>query len=279
LTVACILTLAALAVVRADDKPAGPEERILKLFVEELVPLTPGKGKFPASFDMGSPGDDAPANEKPIVKITFKKPFAMARYEVTQELYQTIIGDNPSRWKGKRNSVEEVSWNEANDFCTKLTIELRKRKLIGDNEVIRLPSEAEWEYACRAGTTTKWSFGDKEADLTEHAWYKDNSKGFDPPVGKKKPNAWGLYDMHGYVWEWCADAWSPTHEGVSADGSPRQGKDVKQRVVRSGSWADSADSSRSAFRAGQPANTRNDRIGFRCVKATEEANKDREKGQ
>jgi Sulfatase-modifying factor enzyme 1 len=303
LALACILTSATLAIALVAEKPAAPEERILKLFVDELVPLTPGKGKFPASFEMGSAGEDAPATEKPVVKVTFRRSvarsrseltpefglalaapapanrrsFAMSRHEVTQELYQTITGKNPSKWKGVRNSVEEVDWNEANDFCGKLTAELRKRKLIAEDEVIRLPSEAEWEYACRAGTTTKWAFGDKVADLTDYAWYKDNSKGFDPPVGKKKPNAWGLYDMHGYVWEWCADTWSPTHEGASADGTPRQGKDVKERVVRSGSWADSADDSRSAFRAGKPANTRNDRIGFRCVKAAEETSKDKEK--
>src|SRR5207248_9146766 len=106
-----------------------------------------------------------PDTEKPVVTITLKSPFAMAKYEVTQELYEAVAGKNPSKWKGPRNSVEMVSWDEANDFCRKATAELRKRKLIGADEVIRLPSEAEWEYACRAGTTTRYSFGDDAKDL------------------------------------------------------------------------------------------------------------------
>jgi formylglycine-generating enzyme required for sulfatase activity len=254
----------------AEAPDAGPRhESILKLFVEELVPLTPGQGKFPASFTMGSSGD-APATEKPAVTITFTAPFALARYEVTQELYQAVMGHNPSKWKGPRNSVEMVSWDEASDFCRKLTAELRKSRLLAGDEVIRLPSEAEWEYACRAGTTTHYGFGDDAGDLKDYAWFKGNSKGEDPPVGKKKPNAWGLYDMHGYVWEWCADAWQPNHERAAPDGKPRQGKDVKERVLRGGSWADSADASRSAFRASKPGATRSDTIGFRCVKAKED---------
>jgi formylglycine-generating enzyme required for sulfatase activity len=184
-------------------------------------------------------------------------------------LYQHIMGKNPSKWMGRRNSVEMVNWDEANEFCRKLTAELRKMKLIGEDEVIRLPSEAEWEYACRAGTTTAWSFGDKEEDLGPHAWYNKNSKGYDPPVGQKKPNPWSLYDMHGYIWEWCADSWSPSHEGADPAGGPRSDRAAKQRVIRGGSWGDSADSSRSAFRQGEAVEARNDRIGFRCVKAKE----------
>src|SRR5260370_20043692 len=147
------------------DKPDAKTDKILKLFADEFVPLTPGTDKFPASFRMGSA--DGPATEKPVVTITFKSPFAMAKDEVTQELYETVMGKNPSKWKGPRNSVEMVSWEEANDFCRKATAELRQRKLIGANEVIRLPSEAEWEYACRAGTTTSYSFGDNLKDLGE----------------------------------------------------------------------------------------------------------------
>jgi formylglycine-generating enzyme required for sulfatase activity len=265
------LALLAVSLLSSADPPGAvpSREQVLKLFVEELVPLTPGQGKFPASFTLGSRDKDAPATEKPAVPITLKHPFAISRYEVTQELYQHIMGNNPSKWKGRRNSVEMVNWEEANTFCQKLTTELRKLKLIGDIEVIRLPSEAEWEYACRAGTTSAWSFGDKEDELGAHAWYNKNSKGYDPPVGQKKPNPWGLYDMHGYVWEWCSDAWSPTHEGADAGGSPRGGRDVKERVVRGGSWGDSAAASRSSFREGKPADTRSDRIGLRCVKAKE----------
>src|SRR5205807_8512642 len=136
----------------AADEPAAKREKIMKLFVEELVPIRPGKDKFPASFKMGSAENDAPAAEKPPVAVTFREPFAMAKYEVTQELYEAVRGKNPSKWKGPRNSVEMVSWDEANEFCRKLTTELHERKLLATDQLIRLPSEAEWEYCCRAGT-------------------------------------------------------------------------------------------------------------------------------
>jgi formylglycine-generating enzyme required for sulfatase activity len=259
----CVLALAALAAA-GDGKDA-----ILRRFAEEFVPLTPGAGKFPASFRMGSAGD-APDAERPAVTITLRRPFAVARYEVTQELYEAVMGKNPSRWKGPRNSVEMVSWEEANDFCCRATAELRRRKLLSDKEVIRLPSEAEWEYACRAGTAARYSFGDRADDLKDYAWFKGNSKGEDPPVGRKKPNAWGLYDMHGYVWEWCADAWHPDHTGAAPDGRPRPAKDTKERVLRGGSWGDDADSARSAFRTHKPLDYRSDRVGFRCVRAAQE---------
>jgi formylglycine-generating enzyme required for sulfatase activity len=244
----------------------GGADAILKRFAEEFVSLTPGTGKFPASFRMGSAAE-APAAEKPAHTVTFTAPFAVARYEVTQELYEAVVGRNPSKWKGSRNSVEMVSWDEATEFCRQATTELRRRKLLGDDEVVRLPAEAEWEYACRAGTTTAYGFGDSADDLKDYAWFKANSKGEDPPVGKKKPNAWGLYDLHGYVWEWCQDAWHDSYEGAPADGSAWEEKDAKERVVRGGSWADEAPSLRSAFRGHQPAGQRSDTIGFRCVRA------------
>ena len=261
----CVLALAAPALLAG---AAADSDATLRRFTEEFVSLTPGAGKFPATFRMGTAGD-APA-EKPAVTITFRRPFAVARYEVTQELYEAVTGKNPSRWKGPRNSVEMVSWEEANDFCRQATAELRRRKLIAASEVVRLPSEAEWEYACRAGATTRYSFGERADELKDYAWFKGNSKGEDPPVGRKKPNAWGLYDMHGYVWEWCADAWHPDHTGAAADGRPRAGKGGAERVLRGGSWADDADSARSAFRTHKPPDIRSDRVGFRCVRAAQE---------
>jgi formylglycine-generating enzyme required for sulfatase activity len=257
----------ALLLAADDKKPAKAPEKILRLFIDEFVTITPGKGKFPASFEMGTAGEDALASEKPIVKVAFKKPFAIAKYEVTQELYQVVMGVNPAKWKGPRNSVEMTNWNEANTFCTKVTALLHKNKMLPADEVIRLPSEAEWEYACRAGTKTKWSFGDKESNIGAYAWYKDNSKGEDPPVGRKKPNAWGLYDMHGYVSEWCADAWHPNYKGAPTDGRAWTDSEQKGRVIRGGSFADPADSHRCAFRDHKLLSARSDRIGFRCVKA------------
>ncbi|MFN4258462.1 MAG: SUMF1/EgtB/PvdO family nonheme iron enzyme [Gemmataceae bacterium] len=254
---------------QAADPPGPPptREQVLQQFVKELVPITPGQEKFPARFTMGSTGE-APDNEKPARVVQVTQPFAMSKYEVTQELYEAIMGNNPSRWKGRRNSVEKVSWDEANEFCEKLTAELRQRQLIGNQDVIRLPSEAEWEYCCRAGTTTEYSFGDDVAKLTDYAWFRGNSKGEDPPVGVKKPNPWGLYDMHGYVWEWCLDAWIPDYQDAPATPEARDVPGAKERVVRGGSWAHPPSQCRSAFRHHVVADTRHDAIGFRCVKAT-----------
>src|SRR5262245_37223123 len=166
LSAACLL-VAALGAALADDKAAEEKkDRILKRFVEEFVPLTPGEGKYPASFRMGSDGD-LPDSEKPAHEVNLRRPFAMAKYEVTQELYEAVMGKNPSRWKGPRNSVEMVNWEEANDFCRMATAELRKRKLLAEDEQVRLPTEAEWEYACRAGTKTRYSFGDDANALGE----------------------------------------------------------------------------------------------------------------
>lgn len=261
-------TSIALGTALADDpkpkKPGTPKDKILPLFVEEFVLITPGKGNFPESFVMGSAADDAPAAEKPAHKVTMKRPFRIAKHEVTQELYELIMGKNPSRWQGPRNSVEEMTWPQAKEFCDKVTAELRKQKLIGADDVIRLPSEAEWEYCCRAGTTTPFSFGAKIEDLGDYGWFTGNAKGNDPPVGAKKPNPWGLYDMHGYLWEFCADPWHEDYKDAPTDGSVWDGKSEK-RVVRGGAWTSKADACRSAFRQAAALDHRGPDFGFRCV--------------
>lgn len=270
--IACLtilgLTWASLITALGNDHPdkTGRSGDILKRFLAEFVQLTPGQGQFAASFLMGS-DRDVPPGEKPAHKVTFAYNFDMARYEVTQELYEVVMGGNPSKWRGPRNSADKVTWTEARDFCLKVTAELQRRQLLPKNEEIRLPSEAEWEYACRAGTTTAYSFGDRLEDLTHYCWFKGNSKGFDPPVGQKKPNPWGLYDMHGYIWEWCADAWQADYRGAPSDGSAWVSPESKERVLRGGSWADQADSARSAFRHHRPIDVRSDAIGFRCLRA------------
>jgi formylglycine-generating enzyme required for sulfatase activity len=247
------------------EDPTPRKEAILKRFVEKFALLVPDKD---ATFVMGSDkgGDDS---ERPAHKVTIKYVFGLCKYEVTQELYHVVMGKNPAKWQGPRNSVEMITWDDAVTFCKRVTKELRQRKLIGADETIRLPSEAEWEFACRAGTTTAYAFGDKVEDLGEYAWYKKNAPGNDPPVGVKKANPWGLYDMHGYVSEWCLDTAHPNYQGAPADGSAwvdAKATAKTQRVIRGGSFADEPEVQRCAARQFVPGDTRSDRIGFRCVK-------------
>ncbi|QDU52520.1 formylglycine-generating enzyme family protein [Gimesia panareensis] len=267
--------------VAAEQEPSAEEVkkerlRLLKLFVDELVPITPGKGKFPQSFQMGSSKGEP--SEQPVHEVTLTQDFWIAKYEVPQNLYEAIMGHNPSRWKGPRNSVEMLNWDAANDFCEKLTLQLRKHQLIGQEELIRLPTEAEWEYCCRAGTSTAYSFGDtaqKSGDegkqakiLDEYAWHTGNAAGNDPPVGALKPNPWGLYDMHGYLWEFVADPWHDNYKNAPSDGNVWK-EDVQNpgRIARGGSWQDRYDRLRSAFRAKVSPATVSPALGLRCVKA------------
>ena len=260
--------LVLLTCVLLGAEPTAEQRELLKVFRDEFVEITPGEGKFPKSFQMGRAEGGSPA-EAPATKITFGHKFSIAKYEVPQNLWQAVMGANPSRWKGKRNSVEMLTHAEAAQFCAKATELMRSAKMIDANHVVRLPTEAEWEYCARAGTTTVYSFGDSVDDLGKFAWFTGNAAGNDPPVGAKQPNAWGLYDMHGYLWEWCADAWQPTLEGTPTDGTARKVADAKKHVVRSGSWKDKADRLTSSFRLGIDSVTLDDAVGLRCVLATE----------
>ncbi len=151
-------------------------------------------------------------------------------YPVTQYEYQRVMGENPSRFHGDdRLPVESVSWFDAIEFCNRLSglegLEpyydiddiVRKHVRVSGGSGYRLPTEAEWEYACRAGTTTRWCCGDDPEQLTEHAWFGENSGSRTHPVGQKLPNAWGLYDMHGNVWEWCGDWFDKYARAVAKD--------------------------------------------------------------
>mgnify|MGYP006159474219 CR=1 FL=1 len=176
-------------------------------------------------------------------EVTLTKPFKMGVHEVTQAQYEQVMKNNPSYFKGAENPVEQVSWEDAVEFCRKLS-ELSAEKAAGN--VYRLPTEAQWEYACRAGTTTQFSFGDDESDLGDYAWYRENSANTSHPTGMKLPNAWGLYDMHGNVWEWCQDRYGDYPSGSVTDPTgPVGGSD---RVIRGGSFYHPALSCRSPDR-------------------------------
>lgn len=178
------------------------------------------------------------------------------------------MGVNPSKYKGADNPVETVSWEDAVEFCRKLS-ELPAEKEAGN--VYRLPTEAEWEYACRAGTTTKYSFGNDESDLSGHGWYDQAANGDKHhPVGSKQPNAWGLYDMHGNVWEWCQDWKEDYPEGAVTDptGPTLTMMQVSPsgpwyRVIRGGSWVSTAEYCRSATRFGGNLSYSVNGLGFR----------------
>ncbi|HEY3967328.1 MAG TPA: formylglycine-generating enzyme family protein [Planctomycetaceae bacterium] len=249
---------------------------LLKVFNAEFVSITPGEKRFPKSFVMGT--EKGPATEEPAHTVSFGYSFAMAKYEVPQNLYEAVMGENPSQWKGPRNSVEMFDFNAAQAFCRKATARMRDAKLLAADEEIRLPSEAEWEYCCRAGTTTAYSFGDsavkpEDADvkasvLSEFAWHTGNAAGNDPPVGAKKPNAWGLYDMHGYLWEFVSDGWHDTYAQAPTDGkSWASSERPPRRVIRGGSWKDRHEALRSAHRRPIAEDAKDDAVGFRCVKA------------
>ena len=282
ITLTCIAAMCAVTLsppANSDDQPAKKvptlsRPEMLKLFTEEFIPITPGEGKFPTTFHMGS---DLADNEKPSHEVTLEHRFAIAKYEVPQNLWEAVMGANPSKWKGPRNSVEMFSWKEAREFCGKVTEMLHTEKLLGADEAIRLPSEAEWEYCCRAGTKTAYSFGNeatKEGDvgnkasrLNEFGWHTGNAAGNDPPVGALKPNPWGLYDMHGYLWEFVEDSWHDTYEGAPANGHPWKDAAPKQVVVRSGSWKDHYSKLTSSSRRAVSIDDSDDAIGLRCVRA------------
>jgi formylglycine-generating enzyme required for sulfatase activity len=202
-------------------------------------------------FAMGSPrgARNADLDERQTA-VTITRDYHIGAFEVTQAQFQRVMGRNPSQFQGTRvegggehRPVEQVSWNDAVDFCKRLS-ELPEEKAAG--RVYRLPTEAEWEYACRGGNAGEYAFGDRVEALGDYAWFEDNSDGRTHPVGKKKPNAWGLHDMHGNVWEWCAD-WYVPHAGrplIDPTG-PLQGTD---RVYRGGGWSYAASYCRSANR-------------------------------
>lgn len=191
--------------------------------------------------------------------VTLTKPFQMGVTEVTQEQYQQVAGSNPSVFKNPKSPVENVSWNDAVKFCEQLSAKIGK--------TVRLPTEAEWEYACRAGSTTRYHYGEdpETRELVEYAWYEDNSDRTTHPVGQKKANAWGLHDMTGNVWEWCQDFYKGPYEEKTATDpkGPAAGSD--SRILRGGCWESRSLSPRSANRGGVNPDRGNSRFGFRVV--------------
>jgi formylglycine-generating enzyme required for sulfatase activity len=217
------------------------------------------------SFMMGSTDDDANADddEKPAHKVSISKPFYLGKYEVTQAQWEAVMESNPSRFKGRNKPIDRVSWEDIQVFIQRLN----KKE---GHDRYRLPTEAEWEYAARAGTTSVYSFGDEAADLARYAWYERNSAGGEAsPVGQKKPNAWGLYDMHGNVWEWVQDWYLDIYYSSSPSSDPIGPSSGWDRVCRGGNLDMIAELCRAAVRFHPAPVNRVDGLGFRLALSLE----------
>jgi formylglycine-generating enzyme required for sulfatase activity len=258
-------TLAPSASVTPTAKEGGilapPETRVAALTTPpkagEVFTLSVGSGVTmelvlirPGTFTMGS---DACSNATPH-KVTITKPFYLGKFEVTQEQWQAVTGSNPSNFKGTKQPVESVSWEDCRIFLRELQTKLPGQKF-------RLPTEAEWEYACRAGSTTTYCYGDDDIRLGGYAWYDQNSDNTAHPVGEKKPNAWGLHDMHGNVREWCADWYGDYPNGEATD--PTGPGSGSIRVLRGGPWNGVPGTCRSANRLRESPGRRFTNVGFR----------------
>jgi formylglycine-generating enzyme required for sulfatase activity len=257
-------------------KPSAPSPSLAREAGEELALDLGNRVKIefvwipPGSFKMGSPDGERGLRdcEGPAHDVTLTKGLWMGKYEVTQEQYQQMTGRSPSKFKDDENPVEQVSWRDATRFCEVLTTKLGRTLPLrwrGKLKTVRLPTEAEWEYACRAGTTTRFHTGDSETDLSNAGWDKGNSGGRTHPVGGKKPNAWGLYDMHGNVWEWCLDWFGADYYRHSPVTDPQGAASGSRRVKRGGSWYVHASMCGVAYRYYSTPGSSNNNIGFRVV--------------
>ena len=233
-----------------------------------LIPIPAGQ------FQMGSRQTDVWGRdrEQPRHQVTIRRAFYLGATEVTQRQWQELMSTTP--WKGKHQHrgadnipATFVSWDDAVRFCRKLNFRERALQRLPKGAVYRLPTEAEWEYACRAGTTTAFSFGQAHLNLAEYGWFYPNALLGGQSVAQRKPNPWGLYDLHGNVWEWCSDGYADGYRSWPASDprGPRVGSGA-DRVVRGGSWFSGARFCRSASRRRQAPDTVNDSLGFRVVR-------------
>ena len=243
------------------DPNSKGEARMLTIALAEglqvdVVKIDPG------AFLMGP--ENGGEEEKPVHKVTIPRPFFLGVYEVTQEQWEAVMGTNPSQFRDASHPVEQVTWAECQTFLQRLSGMTTEWDF-------RLLTEAEWEYACRAGTTTEFFFGETDSALGEYAWYGVNSGGRTHPVGQKKANPWGLFDVYGNVWEWVQDRDHANYDGAPDDGSAWESTGGRHHIVRGGSWDDPAKFCRSSSRPQYYPAEKSLRYGFRiaCTQRTQ----------
>ncbi|HNY77821.1 MAG: SUMF1/EgtB/PvdO family nonheme iron enzyme [Sedimentisphaerales bacterium] len=253
---------------RKEETSQSPERQTTASGIEMV--LVPG-----GSFEMGSAKGQS--DELPVHRVWIS-PFWMDRHEVVQEEFRKYELPDPSHFKGPSQPLEQVNWTDAALYCNDRSMaeglepcyDEQTWECNFDANGYRLPTEAEWEYACRAGTSTQYSFGNDSRMLKDYAWFAENSSQTTHPVARKKPNPWGLFDMHGNVAEWCNDRYAEDYYSKSPDRDPEGPAGGTDRVIRGGAWNSSAESCRSTYRASDPAIDdtclANDAIGFRCVR-------------
>ena len=264
-----------------------------------LAEMVPIQGGF---FRMGSPSTEIDRFNNENYRTANNgfvtvNGFSMGKYEVTQEQYQAVTGNNPSHHFSNpasgeiqiKRPVERITWYDAIEFCNKLSVleglepvytiigrtpatgyPITNATVLPDwnKNGYRLPTEAEWEYACRAGTTTRWYFGEHEYELINYAWFSINSNERTHQIGLKQPNSLGLYDMHGNVWEWCWDSYAASYNNAGGSDNPRGAVsgDGFDRVIRGGDWSHQALFARSAYRSHAGINYRGGNLGIRLAR-------------
>jgi len=261
-----VIATVILSGVAPASQPVEPEPQ-LKIdlgehVVIEMVLIEPGE------LNMGSPAADAGIyyDQMPPHRVKITRPFYLGASQVTQGQWRAVMSKNPSYFQGSdRLPVENVSWEDCQGFIARLN-----RMVPGGG--FRLPTEAEWEYACRAGTATRFSFGNDDAQLSEYAWYAENSENKTHEVATRKPNPWKLFDMHGNVRQWCQDWYAEDYYGVSPSEDPQgppAGGALPQRVARGGSWIQYPGQCRSAFRSNAGPEQIDNDLGVRLARTVE----------
>jgi formylglycine-generating enzyme required for sulfatase activity len=253
--VVLVAAVACVAVAIWNTPPKPPEELKLDLGggVSMRLVEVPA-GKFTMGAALNDP--DRQPNEMPTHEVTISRAFFMGAYEVTQQQYKQVMGENPSKFQRPDGPVDRVTWGDTVEFCKKMSAAVGR--------TVRLPTEAEWEYACRAGSRERFCFGDDAEKLGEYAWF-GAPDGATHPVGQKKANRFGLYDMHGNVWEWCQDRYEPNYYANGPNVDPQGPETAENRVVRGGACQNTAKFCRSAYRRDYAAYEKLDIYGFRVV--------------